>query len=111
MQCSNGGEAYLGWRADILEDVLSIGPVEGRTGRGLEVKHGSAVVIGCAGNALRNHRLELEFRKQSETRRLQAAGLRQHLVADNTFITTAISITVSSFCCREPIVTFARVMF
>ena len=38
MQCSNGGEAYLGWRADILEDGLSIGPVEGRIDRGLEVK-------------------------------------------------------------------------
>lgn len=57
MQDSKAKVGYLGWRADILEDVRSIGRAEGRKGPWvgpLEVKvDGSAVVIGCAGNALK----------------------------------------------------------
>ena len=45
--------AYLGWRADMLEGVLSIDPAYDRKGGGLQVElDGSPVLIGCAENAL-----------------------------------------------------------
>ena len=62
--------------------------------------------------AARETRLEKTTASNSnfENNQRPVSELRQHLVADNTFITTAISITVSSSYCLEPIVTFARVM-
>lgn len=61
---------YLGWRADILEDVLSIGQAEDRKGRGLDVEEEleeSAAVVGRAGNALKGDKRPRTFENNEES--------------------------------------------
>ncbi len=66
--------AYLGWRADMLEVVLPIDQACDRKGGGLQVElDGSAVLIGCAGNAL-NVNSGLEFRET--TKKVRATTFR-----------------------------------